>query len=82
MKRISRQLKGLVVSDKMDKTLVVAVTRLKKHPRYKRYYKITKRFKVHDDENQYHIGDKVIIEETRPISKGKRWQVVALNKKS
>jgi small subunit ribosomal protein S17 len=82
MNRITRQLKGTVVSDKMDKTLVVAVSRLKKHPRYRRYYKITRRFKVHDDENRYHVGDKVIIEETRPISKDKRWRVVSLSKKS
>ena len=72
-----RQLKGLVVSDKMQKTVVVAVMRLKKHPKYKKYYKVTNRFKVHDEKNEYHTGDKVIIRETRPTSKDKRWLVVS-----
>lgn len=69
-------MKGEVVSDKMTKTVVVAVTRLKKHPKYKKYYKITKRYKAHDEKNEFHTGDKVIIQETRPLSKDKRWIVV------
>jgi len=72
-----RKLQGIVVSDKMDKTRVVAVTRLKKHPRYQKYYKVTRRFKAHDEKNEYKTGDKVIIEETRPLSKEKRWRIVA-----
>ena len=68
--------KGVIVSDKMDKTVVVEITRLKKHKKYQKYYKVTARFKAHDEENQYHIGDKVIIQETRPLSKDKRWTVV------
>ncbi len=68
--------KGVVVSDKMQKTIVVAVTRLRKHPKYKKYYKITKHYKVHDEKNEYHTGDKVLIMETRPMSKEKRWKVV------
>ena len=70
-------LKGVVVSDKMQKTVVVSVTRLKKHPKYKKYYKVTKRFKAHDEKGEYHIGDKVVIRETRPLSKSKRWIVVS-----
>ncbi len=72
-----RTLKGHVVSDKMDKTVVVEITRMKKHPKYKKYFKVTKRYKAHDQENQYHPGDTVIIQETRPISKDKRWIVAS-----
>jgi small subunit ribosomal protein S17 len=72
-----RALKGVIVSDKMTKTVVVAVTRLKKHPKYKKYYKVTKRYKAHDEKSEYHVGDKVIIQETRPLSKEKRWIVVS-----
>ena len=70
-----RILRGEVISDKMDKTVVVQVSRLKIHPKYKRHYKITKRFKVHDEKNECHVGDKVMIEETKPLSKEKRWKV-------
>ncbi len=80
MKQITkkiRQLKGVVVSDKMTKTVVVSITRLKKHPKYKKYYKVTKKFKAHDEKGEYHIGDKVIIQETKPMSKDKRWRVTA-----
>lgn len=69
-------LKGVVVSDKMNKTVVVEILRLKKHPKYKKYFKVTKRFKAHNPENQYHTGDKVIIGETKPMSKEKRWIVI------
>ena len=72
----TRRLKGTVVSDKMQKTIVVEVTRLKKDPKYKKYYKVSHRYKTHDQENKFKIGDKVVIEETRPISKEKRWRVV------
>ena len=71
----ARQLKGIVVSDRMIKTGVVSITRLKKHPKYKKYYKVTKKFKAHDEKGEYHIGDKVIIQETKPMSKEKRWIV-------
>ncbi len=70
-----RRLQGVVVSDKMDKTRVVTVSRLKKHPKYLKYYKVTQRFKVHDETNATHTGDKVTIEETRPLSKDKRWRI-------
>ena len=78
-KKRFRTLKGVVVSDKMTKTVVVSVTRLKKHPKYKKYYKVTKRFKAHDEKGEYHTGDKVIMQETRPVSKDKRWTVVKIS---
>lgn len=72
----SRKLKGTVVSDKMSQTVVVRVDGLKKHPKYQKYFKVSKKYKAHDPENTYKAGDKVIIQETRPISKDKRWLVV------
>lgn len=74
---MKRTLQGTIISDKMDKTRVVAVSRLKKHPRYKKYYKITRKFKAHDEKNEYKTGDKVVIEETRPLSKEKRWRIIS-----
>lgn len=71
-----RRLTGIVVSDKMSKTRVVAVERFKKHPKYLKYYRLTRRFKVHDENNEYRSGDKVVIEETRPLSKEKRWRII------
>ncbi len=71
-----RKISGVVVSDKMQKTRVVEVTRLTRHSKYLKYYKITKRFKAHDEENKYKKGDTVIIEETRPLSKEKRWNII------
>ena len=70
-----RILKGVVVSDKMIKTVVVKVSSLKKHPKYKKFFKVSKKYKVHDEENQYHTGDQVLIKEIRPMSKEKRWAV-------
>lgn len=72
---MARKLKGKIVSDKMQKTRMVAVTRLKLHPKYLKYRKITRRFKAHDENNEYKVGDEVIIEETRPLSKDKRWRI-------
>ena len=69
---------GRVVSDKMDKTRVVVVESLKKHRIYKRTFKQTKRFHVHDEENLSHQGDLVRIEESRPMSKLKRWRLVEI----
>lgn len=77
-KRIKRIFKGVVVSDKMNKTVVVAVKILKVHPRYKKRYTITKRYKAHDEKNGCKIGDEVVIQECRPISKEKRWRVVKI----
>ncbi len=69
---------GLVVSDKMDKTVVVRVERLVPHPVYKKYVKKRTTYKAHDEKNEYSIGDRVEIIETRPISKDKRWRVARL----
>jgi small subunit ribosomal protein S17 len=69
---------GEVVSDKMDKTAVVAVTRLVRHPDYGRFVKRTSRFKVHDEKNECHVGDVVKIMETRPLSKDKRWRLMEI----
>jgi small subunit ribosomal protein S17 len=66
---------GLVVSDKMNKTRVVAVDRSFRHPRYQRVVKRTSRFKAHDERNESHVGDRVLIIETRPLSKDKRWRI-------
>lgn len=74
---MKRTLQGTIVSDKMNKTRVVAVTRLKKHPRYQKYYKVTRKFKAHDEKNEHKTGEKVIIEETRPLSKDKRWRILS-----
>lgn len=67
---------GHVVSDKMDKTVVVAVETFVKHPLYKKRVKNTVKFKAHDENNDSHIGDTVEIMETRPLSKDKRWRVI------
>jgi len=75
-RKIKRRLTGIVVSDKMSKTCVVAVERFKKHQKYLKYYKVTEKFKAHDEKGEYHVGNKVVIEETRPLSKGKRWRIV------
>jgi small subunit ribosomal protein S17 len=67
---------GLVVSDKMDKTVVVAVETRRVQPLYKKAIRVTKKYKAHDENNACKIGDKVKIVETRPLSKGKRWRVI------
>ena len=69
---------GRVVSDKMDKTVVVAVESLVRHPLYGRTIRRTNKFKAHDEENSCHTGDRVRIMETRPLSKEKRWRVVEI----
>ena len=72
----AKTLNGIVVSDKMDKTVVVSVTRFVKHPLYGKFYKVNKKYKAHDENNKYKTGDKVEIVETRPISKEKKFRVV------
>jgi small subunit ribosomal protein S17 len=66
---------GVVVSDKMDKTVVVKVDQMVKHPVYKKYIKRRITFKAHDEENRCNVGDKVSVVETRPLSRDKRWRV-------
>ena len=73
---------GVVVSDKMDKTIVVAVERLVKHLRYKKYIRQRKHFKVHDEGNRGAVGDRVVIVETRPLSKDKRWRLRTILEKA
>ena len=80
MKNDNKILKGVVVSDKMDKTVVVTVSRFIKHPKYGKFYQVNKKYKAHDEKNEYKVGDKVEITETRPISKDKKFKVVKLIK--
>ncbi len=70
-------LKGIIVSDKMAKTRVVEVERYFKMPKYGKYIKRSKKFKAHDENNEYKYGEKVKIQETRPISKDKRWKIIS-----
>ena len=72
----SNILKGVVVGDKMNKTITVSVSRFVKHPLYGKFYKVSKKYKAHDEENKYKVGDKVEIVESRPISKDKHFRVV------
>lgn len=72
-----KKLSGVVKSDKMDKTVVVKVTRFTKHQKYQKFIKVRKNYKAHDENNEYKVGDEVIIEETRPISKDKTFKVIA-----
>jgi len=67
---------GQVVSDKMDKTIVVQIDRVKVHPIYKKRYRVSKKYKVQDEKGQAKIGDKVIFEECRPLSKDKKWRLI------
>jgi small subunit ribosomal protein S17 len=69
---------GRVVSDKMDKTIVVSVERLARHRLYKRVIRLTTKFKAHDETNDAHVGDTVLIEESRPLSATKRWRLVRI----
>ena len=73
---------GVVVSDKMDKTVVVAVKDSVQHPLYKKIMKRTVKFKAHDEKNECGVGDRVMIMETRPISRDKRWRLVKIVEKA
>lgn len=70
-----RQLTGTIISNKMTKTVVVRVEKIKEHPKYKKRYRVSKKYKAHTEET-HRIGDRVIIEECRPMSKEKRWRVI------
>jgi len=78
---MKRQLQGVVVSDKMQKTAVVSVSYQRKDSKYLKYYTVSRKFKAHDENNEHKIGDEVLIEATRPISRDKRWTIVGLIKK-
>lgn len=83
MERSDRKVRtGKVVSNKMDKTVVVAVEMTVRHPLYKRTISQTKKFKAHDEKNECNIGDTVVIMETRPLSKDKHWRVVEITEKA
>ncbi|MDY4975962.1 MAG: 30S ribosomal protein S17 [Clostridia bacterium] len=83
MERADRKVRiGEVVSDKMDKTIVVAIADRVKHPLYKKIVKRTIKFKAHDEKNECAVGDKVKIMETRPLSKDKRWRLVEIVEKA
>lgn len=73
---IRKKFQGVVASDKNDKTIVVNVDSVKIHPKYKKRFTRSKKYKVHDEKNQFKIGDKVVFEECRPLSKDKRWRVI------
>lgn len=75
-KKINKQtMKGVVVSDKMDKTVVVKVETIKTHPKYLKRYKVSKKYKAHDEKNEFKIGDQVLLVEGQPRSKEKKWEV-------
>ena len=78
---IRRKHKGTVVSDKMDKTILVRVDRTKLHPKYKKRYVTSTKYKVHDEGNQFVVGDAVEFVECRPLSKTKRWRVITKKEK-
>ena len=78
-----RTLQGTIVSNRMTKTIVVRVDRLRQHPKYRKYYRVSQKYKAHaDDAAAFGIGDLVKIQETRPRSKEKRWKVIAIVKKA
>ena len=81
-RNLRKTMVGTVVSDKMDKTVVVAVETMVKHPIYKKTVKRTYKLKAHDEENNCKVGDKVKVMETRPLSKDKRWRVVEITEKA
>lgn len=76
MEKQKRNMEGVIVSDKMDKTVVVQVEKTKMDPKYLKRYKVSRKYKAHDENNEFKEGERVIIEETRPISKEKCWKVV------
>ena len=71
-----KQLKGIIVSNKSEKTIVVKVEKIKKDKKYKKRYKFHKNYKTHYEKGEYTIGDRVVIEESRPISKDKKWRLI------
>jgi len=74
---VRRIFEGIVVSDRMDKTIVVRIDSQKRHPKYGKSYRVSKKFQVHDPANQYQIGQRVQFVETRPLSRHKRWRVLS-----
>ncbi|MBQ0047861.1 MAG: 30S ribosomal protein S17 [Prevotellaceae bacterium] len=77
-RNLRKQRQGVVTSDKMDKTIVVAAKFKEKHPIYGKFVQKTKKYHAHDEKNDAHVGDTVLIMETRPLSKTKRWRLVQI----
>jgi len=75
-KKNKRRFSGIVIKDTMTKTVVVKIDRLKEVPKYKKRVLVSRKYKCHDEKEQYHVGDRVIFEECRPFSKEKRWRVI------
>ena len=75
--KTKRRQKGVIVSDRMQKTVVVLIERTVQHPKYGKRFTVSKKYKAHNPTGEFKTGDKVVIEETRPISKDKRWRVVS-----
>lgn len=71
-----RERQGVVVSDKMDRTIVVEVSSVKPHPKYKKIVRLTSRLKAHDERNEARVGDTVVVRECRPLSRDKRWRLI------
>lgn len=78
--KTKRIFRGTVVSCKMNKTVVVKVDRIKEHPKYGKRYRVSRRYKVHDEKNECKVGQKVLFEECRPLSREKRWRLVEILK--
>jgi small subunit ribosomal protein S17 len=77
-----KEMEAVVVSNKMQKTVVVAIKKLVRHATFQKYYTITKKYKAHDEKSECSVGDKVVIRESRPLSKEKRWVVVKILEKA
>jgi len=82
MNKNKKEMEAIVIKNKMDKTVVVEIKRMLKHPIYKKYLTEKKKYKAHDEKNACQIGDKVLIRESKPISKEKRWAVVKILEKA
>lgn len=78
---MKKRFRGVVVSNKIQKTIVVKVTRIKIHPIYRKRYRFSKKYKIHDEKNQAKVGDEVIFKECRPLSKDKKWRLIEIRKK-
>ncbi len=81
MTGVKKELEGIVISNKMQKTVVVEIQRQVKHPIFKKYYTLKKKYKAHDENSECQVGDRVLMRETKPISREKRWAVIKVLQK-
>ena len=81
-RNLRKTIQGVVISDKMEKSIVIAAKFKEKHPLYGKFVQKTKKYHVHDENNEAHVGDTVLIMETRPLSKTKRWRLVSIIEKA